>query len=243
MQEIKLDNSPADINWVLSTMFFPNDTRLREQHFTVHEIRIQNLELQDEFKIMLDVKTINLLLNAPSIDEFNQKKIEATKRAVIAGDVLSMIYLMHRFKDADPAFARPSINKAIAFSSEFGLMRNYGDGTKMHYSPKKIRDCWDEFKPVAHLWAAQRISQNPDYEINKGTNFESMEALNKFLGVAQGIFQFGCTFIPQAAKPQLPILDRQSSWVIPNSIDPLRLITDLIPDRLLEYAKQYNSKS
>lgn len=222
-------------------MLFPNDTRLREQNFTVHEIRIQNLELQDEFKIMLDVKTINLLLNAPSIDELDKKIKEATKRGVIAGDVLSMIYLMNRFKDADPAFAEPSINKAIAFSSKFGLMQNYGDGTKMYYSSQKIRDCWDEFKPVAHLWAAHRIGQS--YEISKGTNFESMEALNKFLGVAQGIFHFGCSFIPKRTKPELPILDRQSSWAIPNSILPMKLVTDLVPDRLLEYAKQYSSKS
>jgi hypothetical protein len=240
MQEIELDGSPSDLNWVLSIMFFPNDARLREQQFTSNEIDAQCTELQDDFKVNVDVKTLKLLLSAPSKEELKRKTVEATKKAVVAGDILAMIYLMDKFKKDFPEFGRPSLRKAMDFACQFGLKAWYGDGTKPPYSLKKIRACWDEYKPVAHLWAAQRISQ--DYAINEGTNFESVEALNKFLGVAKGIFQFGCSFVPLAAKQKLPILDRQSSWIIPNHINSLSLENGQVPERLLEYAKKYISK-
>ena len=241
MRELELTNSPVDHGLVLTTMLFPNDSTLREQFFEVNLATHRIQGMADDIKIEFDAQTIEILINAPSRKELTQKAAEAIKRAIYAGDILATIYLMDRFKAADPAFNRPSMNKAIEFTKQFGLQNRFGDGEKMYYSEKKVRDCWEEFKTVAHFWAAHRISQS--YNINKGENFESLETLRKFLAVAKRLFEFGTSFIPKGARPQIPILSEKSAWIIPNGIMPLELVSDRVPDQLLKYAKAYKTKS
>lgn len=241
MREIELTNTPLDPGLVMTAMLFPNDSTLREQYFTMNHAANSIQGMADDIKIEIDAQTIEILINAPSQKELKLKAAEATKRAIYAGDILGTIYLMDRFKTSAPAFSRPSMNKAIEFAKQFGLQNRFGDGEQMYYSEKKVRDCWEEFKTVAHFWAAHRISQN--YNISKGDNFESLENLHKFLAVAKRLFEFGTSFIPKGAMPQVPILSEKSAWTIPKEIMPLELVSDRVPDQLLKYAKAYKTKS
>ncbi|MBV5349689.1 hypothetical protein JZU71_00540, partial [bacterium] len=105
------------------------------------------------------------------------------------------MYLMSLFEDESEAFRRPSMGKAIHVSMQFSLGKKFGDGDKMHYSESKIRECWDEYKSVAHLWAAYRITQAyplPGGEGNAAVKIGSID----FLKVAAGIYKFGVNFIP-----------------------------------------------
>jgi hypothetical protein len=241
MPTITLRGSTEDPVWVLAVMLFPNDTRLREQYFSMQLAHAQTSDLKEDSQITVDVRTVRLLLDAPAWNDMKEIVAEARKRAIYAGYILESVYLMHRFQNLVPSFARPSVRKAIAMCEQFGLMHRFGDGTKMSYSPQKIRDCWEEFKPVAHLWAAFEINQAYAF-LPVGEEFSSNEALNLFLGVAAGIFEFGSTFVPKATKPALPILDVTKSWLVPVTVQARHLYSDRVPDSLAAAAANYRSK-
>lgn len=238
MRTIDVKGNAEDPGRVLGVMLFPNDQAMREQFMATRLTELEVSRFGDGARLEVDARTLRLLLEAPSREEMGRTVAEATKRATYSGDILSMVYLMDRFKDRHPAFDRPSINKAVAFCKEFGLMHKFGDGDKMYYSEKKIRECWDEFKPVAHLWAAFRI--NKAYPFQRDA-FGSAEGLYKFLGVAAGIYNFGASFVPKASKPPVPILDPTTAWLIPESIAPMSLYSDRLPDQLAAYAANYKA--
>lgn len=193
MPAIKLTGDPWDISRVIAVMLFPSDEPTQRQYFATQLARYHVLEAQDTDPIRLDAYTLRLLLEAPSYETQKEIATERTKRAVVAGDLLASMYVMDRFK-----LPEPSMNKAIFVASQYAKKARYGDGKQMNVSERMIRDCWAEYMPVAHLWAAFRI--NEAYPVAAGKDIWTLEGFTPFLQVAAGLFDFGIHFVPVRAK-------------------------------------------
>lgn len=232
MPKITLDGTPNDIGLMRATMLFPNDDVLRRQCFGVELTRFKVMECKDTDRLEINASDLRLLIEAPAYDVLKNITAANTKRATVAGDILTALYLMDKF-----SVPEPSLNKAIFVSMEFAKSKDgvYGDGTRMNVSERMVLECWNEYKPVAHLWAAFRI--NGAYPYADDDVFSDPQ----FLEVAVGLFRFGAGFIPARAKNKTPVLDAQKCWALPDSIPARNPVLDRIPDRLLEYLKKYKA--
>ncbi len=237
MPTIELDGSPDDIVWVQSVMIFPADQAARDRHFAVWRAYGELQDANETDLLPLDAARLRLLVDAPSLSELKAQTGEATRRAIVAGNILCTLFLMHTFK-----LKEPSMNKAIFVAQEYaqreGVM--YGDGSKLHKSEAMIRKYWNEFRPVAHLWAAMNINQI--YSFADGDrNVFAREVFPKFLEVAATILEFGMTFVPVRARDPVPILDPAHCWTLPESIRPIRLTPARPPNILIKTLKKYSA--
>ena len=237
MPGIILDNTPHDLGWVRTLMLFPNDDMARQQYFGVELARFNVMECKDTDRLEIDARDLRLLIEAPAYDEFRKIAAENTKQALVAGDILVTLYLMDKFRVPEP-----SMNKAVFVASEFAKTAEYGkygDGTRMMTSERMVRKCWEEYMPVAHLWAAMRINQA--YAFAPDENIFSLQHFAPFLQVAVGLYNFGTQFIPSRAKLKIPVLDAGKCWVLPKNIQASNLVSDRAPDRLLKCLKKYKA--
>ena len=220
----------TDPLWIKSIQFFPNDLNLRHQYFIkkIMEYKSDNSDDSDKFEI--DAKSLRLMISAPSLEEFKLKRTKIIKEAGVIGDVLNIIYLMVKFN-----LPEPSLNKAYFISQQFAKKNKYGDGTPMAISERYIKERWQKYKLVAHLWGAKRFL----LEAAHPKNIESLVVDFKlFLGVAKELQTFGLNYIPLRAKPQVPLLDHQSLWLLPESIEPKTLVSDIQPEYIIKILKK-----
>ena len=191
--------------------------------------------LDDAASITVRAKMIRLLLDAPSFKEFQPIKTQAAQAGLIAGDILVMVYLMAEIAKVP----KPSVNKAVhAYIKMSKAGRKWGDGRPLPYSESTIRTAWSTHKSVAHLWGAFRVNEWYPFTEREDV-FGS--GWDDFLGVAAGLLNFGCNFIPKQLKQPVPILDKAQCWSLPANILPRRLVTDHMPAWLLELIKDYKA--
>lgn len=216
-------------------MFYPNDAEARAQSLALS--RAQTLVGADgeDDSTMFAVSRGDLrrLIAVPPPDSVRKNRVERTKRAYIAGELLNAVYLMHKFD------LQPSIGRAIYALEAWSPTSGYGDGSKMVTSESAIRECWREFSPVAHFWSAIRI--NRSYPFAPERLAFTSEHFSTFLAVAAGFHQFATTFIPPRARPAIPIVDPAVAWAPPSDIEPRTLQSDRFPDRLELLLRRYKA--
>lgn len=233
MPKIILQDDLLDPFWVKSIMNFPEDKNKQDQHFAYLKTDFETRDALDSEIFNVDAKTLKLILDTPSRNDLKLEITEATKQAIVAGDVLVAIYLMDKF-----GLSRPSLNKAFFVSQAFAKNNTYGDGTPMAVSIRYVKERWSAFKSVAHLWGAWRL--NMGYPIVDQTSLFS-EEFETFLGIAKELQDFGLRFIPLGAKPQLPIMQNDSVWLLPDKIKAITLKSYRKPDLLIKYLKKYKA--
>lgn len=236
MPTIELERgTPYDRLWVRAIKVSPNDPVFRDQFFTMDQVLYEMTNLAGDHQLIsMSANTLQILLEAPGYTDMTIRAAAAAKRAVIAADILCAIYLMDKF-----SLPEPSMNKAVAMVRDYARTTTYGDGSRMDTSITRIRECWQEFKSVAHLWAAARINQVYPYtERQEDLYADSFES---YLQVAQSFYHFGVSFIPKRARPIEPILDAKTSWTLPPSIRPKNLHSERQPDRLIKFLESYEA--
>lgn len=234
MPRIQLDGSPQDHDRVMAVMLFPGNERMRETFLAVYCVLAEVKDAKDSDYIPIDAKTLRLLLETPSYQDLQKLIGESTKRGMVAGDILGTLYVMDKC-----SVPEPSMNKAIYVAQKFAARAKWGDGTRLNRSEPKILEYWEEFNTVAHLWGALGLNRSYPYAPHQTELSE--EGFLPFLGVAAGLQQFGCSFIPKRSKSNTTVLDPKKSWRLPKSVIPLNLKSDRDPDRILEALKNYKA--
>ncbi|MGN8160622.1 hypothetical protein ACS8YF_18365 [Salinisphaera sp. SWV1] len=213
-------------------MVFPNDETKRAQFIAVLEASELLGNRTDGPSVEINAFTLAAILEAPSSTKLQHDVNERVKRGVIAGDVLSSLYLMDRFN-----LAKPSLNKAIYAVRQYAIAgAKFGDGTDVNVSQTLIQKYWRENAPVAHLWAAFRLNNDYPFTLH---NALSAESLPEFLAVSRGICDFACTHKPSHSRA--PTLAQDSVWTIPDEIQARHLNSERIPDKLLNILKTYRA--
>ncbi len=214
-------------------MFFPNQEIKRKQFHLLNQMNGLLSGLDIEY--VVGRSDLELLVESPSYNDFKKITSDAVKKGVIAGDLITCIYLMQLFEIPEPSF-----NKAIFIMKEFALTHNvqYGDGTGLPRSEQTIRDYWKEFAPAAHLWGAYRINQS--YQFSDTNNVLENGDFNTFLQVAAGFLKFGKEFAPFRAKARLPLLGN-NVWALPETIIPRELVNGKFPDQMSKFLESYKA--
>lgn len=227
MQWLEICGDGLDGARVMGWMCFPDSPELRQ---TLLAREILEAQMQGESVDAGAVSTprwvVQCLLRGPGHHEIKERVGEATKRGTVAGDLLGLIYRMH-FEGAK----EPSLNKAIGDYRKFALGEKplysgggarYGDGSPLRYADQTLRDCLDEFKSVAHLWAAYRLNATEyAFTTDRRDFFRDTATLATCLGVAKGVGEFAATFMPK--RTESPVIERSLMVQIPAEIPALHL--------------------
>lgn len=229
---------------VYSVMAYPDSERERNEFMAcnVADIMLNANGTAADDDISIPESILRAILNAPSLEVVRDCHAESARQGSIAGDVLNYLAEMHV-----SGVKEPSIRKAIYIETHFlnnGLGKGLcGDGKTVGISDPSIRDCWEKYKSVSHLWAAYRVCFFGEKEDGFPAVCAALvdENLAKFLGIAEWFRAFGENFIPKRqTEPVLPL----DAWRVPEShpIQPANLTHKGLPDwmtaRLATYRKR-----
>jgi hypothetical protein len=219
MESLELFGDGMDGGRAMAWMLFPADAALREHHMAREVAEQACKEAAASETISIAPQTLLALLDGPGGLEMKRLAAEATKRGTVAGDLLHLLYEMHA-RGVD----EPSFGKALEHYKRFAPGLTYGDGEALKYSEQTLRTYFDEFRSVAHLWAAWRLNTGPyAYLPDPRQVFHDASSLQTFLGVAKGVADFATTFIPKRTKPPRPVIEINDLIAIPESIASIRL--------------------
>jgi len=141
------------------------------------------------------------LVNAPSLDELPDRLTKNSQYAVIAGDILKYLYLLHEEGE------KPSLYKAyFEVKSSYDGAREENKARGVGWSDRVLKHAWATYKPVAPLWAAFRTFSDSPLDgnmslfltrVNCFADFgENTQLYNKATKCMQPIFQKDEVFRP-----------------------------------------------
>ena len=182
---------------------------------------------------------IEVLLNAPSFNKLQIVSGAAIKRATTAGDLLSCMYLTHKFEQRSGTLKSSSITKAIQVLKKLALTTSFGDGDVPPRSTATIRAYWEEFKPVAHFWAAIRISNF--FSVTRDGEVFAPETFSEYLKVAAELQNFGTTYCPPHTKTPTPVMNQHRIWSLSETQSSHYLNGNQVPYSVKKFLETYQS--
>lgn len=227
-----------DVTSTLAVMLWPEDgqDKERKQFYAARYVdHILRGDLTADSEVTLPAGLLSALLDAHAWPALLEEVSKRTKRATVAGHVLSIMFLMDLCKDRLPPRGDPgaSLDKAINVMERWAEMdKRFGDNSTFPLSDRTIRNCWIEFRNVAHLWAAKDLNLDPEFQFAPHRQLFDGINLHSFLCAAAYLADFGCSF-KLANKSRAPtprhLLDRNSIWAADPARHPsnLRLPEDL----------------
>ncbi|MGC4395162.1 hypothetical protein [Hydrogenophaga sp. T2] len=219
MNEIQLLGDGRDVARITAWMYYPRDQVLRKMHLERFEVVNTLAQIADEGELLqVRADTMKRLLHGPSRSEIAHLQAEAVKQGTVAGDLLHLIYQMHQ-----RGLDEPSLGKALKEYQAFSLGPKYGDKTPLKRAEQTLRDCFEAFAPVAHIWAAFRLNGPFPYVDPPEDLFSTAEGRNRLLGVAKALGEFATTFTPKRTRPAKPVIDPRVLVRISSSIPAMRL--------------------
>ena len=221
MPELILTGTKVDPEMVLAVMLYPNDDVKQFQYMSMRLANLRDLAGDPEDLHFIYSKA---LWDAPSRAEVERLGSARTKRAMNAGGVVFIIRREH-----DLYLPEPSINSALMTWSDFlrsgGKM--YRDGETIKRSSKSlIRRDFNEFRSVAHLWAAAVYFayEHPAGSVGIVKPHDAMfENLEFFLAVSEDYREFGESWAAARSKDPVPVLNESETWKVPKSDCPYTL--------------------
>lgn len=191
-----------------AVMLYPTNECARIEFITAS---LCGLKKNWDENIQLPIGALSYLLSLPSVEDVVKRAANDAEKAILAGDILDFIAQMHF-----AGYKEPSVNKAIYLIQGYLSTPARGYGKRTGSSEMTIRNSWEKYKSVAHLWAAFRVYQLAPK--NKFTNIVKMLAgvkLDEFLAVAEHFRLFGESFKPSRIKTHGSILPKEETWRLP----------------------------
>lgn len=147
---------------VISAMLWPlpNQRVKREQFAAASEVR--DMLVSSERPLSIDETLLETLLDAPSWGDIGYQVEEQTRKATIAGYVMAFMFIMDRYSDKMPRRGEEggSLDKAFFCATEWAREgHSYRDGRPIQASDGRVKKCWQEFRSVAHFWAAKELNK------------------------------------------------------------------------------------
>ncbi len=239
MPELELHGDSLDSSRIWAIMSFPNDESLRRAYFSVCNAESVLEKTDEDRAVAVSADLLENVISAPSRDDLWDQFRQESKRGMIAGDLLLTLYAMHSFHEH---FPEPSIRSSIFVAQRFAKETEFEDQTKLPSSKTAIRTYFDKFRTVAHFWAALRLHELYSSRLDEDM-LSSADAVEAFLGNAGTLEDFGCSFVPKRAKPQLPILDPDSIWSVPEAFPRWHPPWKEPPEGLVEAMRNYRAKA
>lgn len=210
MPFLNINGGDLDSFWVYSAMAFPNDDQKRAEFITVNYYRLQAMS-PNQPVVSLPIDQLAVLVGADSYIEVMKRAACAAGPGSIVGDLLGYIVTMRL-----AGHPEPSIRKAIYLAQQYNEGASNAFDKKPATSEIGIRNYWNEYRTVAHLWAAHRTFQQPGSPYSgDDVCLLDPDAFRTFLAVAEWYRNVGETCISAHAKNPEPLLPTADMWRVP----------------------------
>ena len=146
-----------DSIWTLALMHFPTDDELRRKYYAVKFAESELEETLPTDFVEMEAEVLQKILDEPGKSAFSEIIGQRSRDAFLAGIHLATLYVMYSFPSQ---FDEPSVRKAIFVVQNLAEQSQYGDGSSIPHSETKIHRCMENFRSVAHLWAALTLHDN-----------------------------------------------------------------------------------
>lgn len=147
---------------VQSVMLGPEEPPFQRSFLATGIVRGKEWDLPGP-PVLVDRQLLADLLEAPAYPALLKEVGVRTKDATVAGYVLMGLFMMWRFPELHGArtLGGVSLNKGFHFCAYIAREHGwkYGDGTRLPQGETKIKECWNQYRSVAHLWAAHSWNQ------------------------------------------------------------------------------------
>ena len=208
---------PHDSIKLRALMLWPNDSEKRRLYFAADYANGFVYKHDPSSVFPWSASLIQALLEAPSWSELKNELKRQSKRALVAGYVFTFMFLMDHLKGRLPRRGAKgaSISKALFLAEEWAKQgATFGDGTKMLASAKSVKDCWRDFRSVAHFWAAIELNRSfANAPQNKLFHPDHFHDFMRAIGYLQ---TFGVSFQLDNRSKQSPafLISSDSDWLI-----------------------------
>lgn len=238
MSTLVINGDQHDILYVLAIMLFPENEQLRTQFTCTHLV---STDMADEKTLSLygvsKNDTEKILLNSPTLSDFNNKiQPKIMKKTILVGSMLAELYLTN-MHDLDS----PSKSKARHVAINLIKKITNKDGYHLSISERTVDKYWNEYKSVAHLWAAFFL--NNEYKYHNDDNIFIPDVFPTFLEIAASLQDFGTSFISDQLISNESILNLNSLWSLPEDMVRRKLSTDSNLLHIREALKTYKHSS
>lgn len=202
---------------VMAVMLWPGEGQhdIRNQFYAVsmaHEMLKSGCH-----HYSMEAGHLSVILSAPSWTELGSQMAQQTKRATMAGYVFAFVYLMDKYNRLLPPRGDKGGNLDKAYSLAVAWAKTgvaYGDESPLLANETSVKQCWREFRPVAHFWAAM--------ELNKGTqavppkNMFSADWLPTYLASVSDLQLYGLQKVMtnKSKSAASHLLMRETAWLI-----------------------------
>jgi hypothetical protein len=151
----------------------------------------------------------SVLSQAPSYLEMERRAGDSSWPGAIAGDLLNSLIQMRA------AGLQASVSKAVAIAVDFLADATATEGTLGGKTERYVRQAWENFKPVCHLWAAHRTLEP--------VTGDRQERVDILLALSHVLLDFALTLRPKGARE--PLLRAEDMWRLPRRYNHRGLIT------------------
>lgn len=198
--------------------------------------------------ITVSREMLDALLDTPSWSSLQADIVQRTRRAVLAGNVMSSMFVASLIEDGLPDRARKKA-KTLTMAYESGRrwaenLGKYGDGLLLPMDQRKWENCWYEFRSVAHIWSAKELLAQ--FRNVAGKEVATPGGLKLLLELATTIQEFGTNFrMTKKSKQGSDILlPRSELWTIDMERHPPMVLTeeDIAPLRSTDFATFLSSR-
>lgn len=151
------------------------------------------------------------LSQAPPFLEMERRADDSSWPGAIAGDLLISLIQMRA------AGLESSVSKAVAIALDSLARATPAEGTTGGRTERYVRQAWENFKPVCHLWAAYR-----SLEPVTGNGQDRVDIL---LALSHVLLGLALSLQPKGARE--PLLRAEDMWRLPRRYNHRGLITHL----------------
>jgi len=227
-----IESKWSEIIRILSIMFFPKEQDQQKERnefvscFLASQILNSN-RLEECLKQVSQSKDhaplellIRTLLHSPAFSDLEDKIATIFNRANIAGEILVGIF---QFNKTLPD-KQIGVKKSSFFRSKYGEYQTQikmRGGKKTQVPKRKVRklssstiqNYWEEFKSVAHFYAALRFFHGTRGKIKFNPKLLTPDNLLDFIAISRKIGDFGINYVPIQGE-QKPIISKKELWTI-----------------------------
>jgi hypothetical protein len=231
---------------VLAIMYYPRDAALREEFWVWCISRLLAAwEEHGQTEVVALAKTdlctpgfFSVLARVLSKGNMAERNTQAGSYGIIAGDMLLHIIQLEKYGYGG------SVNKAVHLLELIYSSSVTRGERAVPASQTALRNAWAQYHPVAHLWAAARVTEDSFFmkrgmrpnlaaylalspELEKERLRQFFDDFPLFLAMAEAFRQFGIDHIPKRGI-KVPLLSPNETWSCEGTV-PLPAIQIPVP--------------
>lgn len=190
------------------------------------------------------------LAEAPPLSEIEAAMEARTKDGLIAGGMLRLLHALHA--QAIPLAGGPSLNKIVDFLRQHGESIFQQNRT---FTKANLMAIWNEYKPVAHLWAAhvslvhKHCPVRPEKDSLLDPAYQAFDRqlaayIHRLYCMAKHLQEFGLTFKAKgSAAEKKNLLDPETCLLLGEvpQWKRYRMPTFLFPEGWVDALKAYQA--